>query len=153
MYFARELNGISRASSTKNDEGQRDPEMHQTKKGEQWFFGMKDLGRFRLSGSTEPGSPRRRPMAHRRAAQRHRQDAGGQHEQAFAEAGALQGQRARTSRSVVPSDHAPVRIGEGEVPVLAKNTAHVLTRFALYNLWMTLVKLIPMTAVVRPKAA
>jgi IS5 family transposase len=28
-------------SSTKNASGERDPEMHQTKKGNQWFFGMK----------------------------------------------------------------------------------------------------------------
>ena len=28
-------------TSTKNREQQRDPEMHQTKKGKQWFFGMK----------------------------------------------------------------------------------------------------------------
>jgi transposase, IS5 family len=28
-------------SSTKNAEGQRDPEMHQSKKGNQWYFGMK----------------------------------------------------------------------------------------------------------------
>ena len=28
-------------SSTKNREQQRDPEMHQTKKGKQWYFGMK----------------------------------------------------------------------------------------------------------------
>lgn len=27
--------------STKNGDGQRDPEMHQTRKGNQWFFGMK----------------------------------------------------------------------------------------------------------------
>lgn len=27
--------------STKNDKGERDPEMHQTKKGNQWHFGMK----------------------------------------------------------------------------------------------------------------
>ena len=32
---------ISAPSSTKNNEGERDPEMHQTKKGNQWFFGMK----------------------------------------------------------------------------------------------------------------
>lgn len=32
---------IAAPSSTKNKEGKRDPEMHQTKKGEQWFFGMK----------------------------------------------------------------------------------------------------------------
>ncbi len=28
-------------SSTKNREGERDPEMHQTRKGQQWYFGMK----------------------------------------------------------------------------------------------------------------
>src|SRR5499427_5655848 len=32
---------IAAPSSTKNAEGKRDPEMHQTKKGNQWFFGMK----------------------------------------------------------------------------------------------------------------
>ncbi len=32
---------ISAPSSTKNDKGERDPEMHQTKKGNQWHFGMK----------------------------------------------------------------------------------------------------------------
>jgi len=32
---------IHAPSSTKNSSGERDPEMHQTKKGNQWFFGMK----------------------------------------------------------------------------------------------------------------
>ena len=32
---------IDAPSSTKNEDGRRDPEMHQTKKGNQWFFGMK----------------------------------------------------------------------------------------------------------------
>jgi IS5 family transposase len=32
---------ISAPSSTKNREGKRDPEMRQTKKGNQWYFGMK----------------------------------------------------------------------------------------------------------------
>ena len=32
---------ISAPSSTKNREGKRDGEMHQTKKGNQWYFGMK----------------------------------------------------------------------------------------------------------------
>lgn len=32
---------ITAPSSTKNNEGERDPEMHQTKKGNQWYFGMK----------------------------------------------------------------------------------------------------------------
>ena len=32
---------IAAPSSTKNKTGERDPEMHQTKKGNQWYFGMK----------------------------------------------------------------------------------------------------------------
>ena len=32
---------IAAPSSTKNREGKRDPEMHQSKKGNQWYFGMK----------------------------------------------------------------------------------------------------------------
>ena len=32
---------IAAPSSTKNKEGKRDPEMHQTKKGNQWYHGMK----------------------------------------------------------------------------------------------------------------
>src|SRR5574337_1209014 len=32
---------IAAPSSTKNSTGSRDPEMHQTKKGNQWHFGMK----------------------------------------------------------------------------------------------------------------
>ncbi len=32
---------IDAPSSTKNQDGERDPEMHQVKKGEEWYFGMK----------------------------------------------------------------------------------------------------------------
>ena len=32
---------IAAPSSTKNEDKERDPEMHQTKKGQQWYFGMK----------------------------------------------------------------------------------------------------------------
>ena len=32
---------LSAPSSTRNRDGARDPEMHQTKKGKQWYFGMK----------------------------------------------------------------------------------------------------------------
>src|SRR6476646_3077837 len=32
---------IQAPSSTKNQQGERDPEMHQTRKGKQWYFGMK----------------------------------------------------------------------------------------------------------------
>jgi len=32
---------IAAPSSTKNEDGKRDPEMHQTKKGKPWYFGLK----------------------------------------------------------------------------------------------------------------
>ena len=32
---------VAAPSSTKNEKRERDPEMHQTKKGNQWYFGMK----------------------------------------------------------------------------------------------------------------
>jgi IS5 family transposase len=42
---------IAAPSSTKNKKGERDPEMHQTKKGNQWHFGMKvQLGVDKDSG-------------------------------------------------------------------------------------------------------
>ena len=44
---------IAAPSSTKNQSGERDPEMHQTKKGNQWHFGMKaHIGVDAASGIT-----------------------------------------------------------------------------------------------------
>lgn len=44
---------IAAPSSTKNRQGKRDPEMHQTKKGNQWHFGMKaHIGVDATSGVT-----------------------------------------------------------------------------------------------------
>lgn len=43
---------LSAPSSTKNKSGRRDPEMHQTKKGNQWHFGMKmHIGADDVSGA------------------------------------------------------------------------------------------------------
>ena len=43
---------LSAPSSTKNKSGQRDPEMHQTKKGSQWYFDMKmHIGADGISGA------------------------------------------------------------------------------------------------------
>jgi IS5 family transposase len=36
-----DANLIAAPSSTKNSSGERDPDMHQTEKGNQWHFGMK----------------------------------------------------------------------------------------------------------------
>jgi transposase, IS5 family len=41
---------INAPSSTKNADKARDPEMYQTKKGNQWYFGMK--GHFGVGGLT-----------------------------------------------------------------------------------------------------
>jgi len=42
---------IAAPSSTKNKAGARDPEMHQTKKGNQWYFGMK----MHIGGDADSG--------------------------------------------------------------------------------------------------
>ncbi len=48
---------IAAPSSTKNAEKARDPEMHQTKKGNQWYFGMKvHIGVDSRSGLTHSAS-------------------------------------------------------------------------------------------------
>ena len=41
MARAVRSGGAALPTSTKNREQERDPEMHQTKKGKQWYFGMK----------------------------------------------------------------------------------------------------------------
>jgi hypothetical protein len=54
---------IAAPSSTKNAEGERDPEMHQTKKGNQWFFGMKaHIGVDSDSGLVHTVTTTARPM-------------------------------------------------------------------------------------------
>ena len=57
---------ITAPSSTKNRTGERDPEMHQTKKGDQWYFGMKaHIGVDAQSGLAH-SSQRRSGMASQR---------------------------------------------------------------------------------------
>lgn len=44
----------SAPSSIKNKDGKRDPEMHQAKKGNQWYFGMKmHIGADERSGAVK----------------------------------------------------------------------------------------------------
>jgi hypothetical protein len=67
---------IAAPSSTKNATGTRDPEMHQTKKGQQWYFGMK--GHFgvdshsKLIHSVEPAEAGRRQFRVARSPSRRR---------------------------------------------------------------------------------
>ena len=51
---------IAAPTSTKNKQGERDPEMHQTNKGNQWYFGMKvHIGVDKDSGLIHSAHPRR----------------------------------------------------------------------------------------------
>ena len=182
---------IAAPSSTKNAEGERDPEMHQTKKGNQWFFGMKahiavdaDSGLVHTVTTTaanEADVEQVADLLH------------GKEEQVWADSG-YRGAQTRVDREGLqwhiaarPSDIAKLPDGRtkaaaqrrehkkasvrakvehpfrvikrqfGLVKVrfrgLAKNTAHVLTLFALSNLWMARKQLMALQAVVRPQAA
>ncbi len=55
--FMREGTIVAAAPSTKNKAKQRDPEMKQTRKGNQWYFGMKaHIGVDAVTGLTHIGS-------------------------------------------------------------------------------------------------
>jgi IS5 family transposase len=55
---------IAAPSSTKNKTGERDPGMHQTKKGKQWHFGMKaHIGGGACQGSCRSGHAASSPPA------------------------------------------------------------------------------------------
>jgi len=61
---------VAAPSSTKNRTGTRDPEMHQTRKGNQWFFGMKahigtDVASGLVHTDTVVGDPGEHPRPHR----------------------------------------------------------------------------------------
>jgi transposase, IS5 family len=181
---------IAAPSSTKNVEGKRDPEMHQTKKGNQWHFGMKahigvdaDSGlvhTITTTAANEADVEQVADLLH------------GKEKQVWGDSG-YRGAPSRVNRELQwhiaarPSDIAKLPAGRvktriqkdeyrkasirakvehpfrvikrqfGLVKVrfrgLAKNTAHVITLFALSNLWMARQRLIEMMGEVRPKAA
>ena len=181
---------IAAPSSTKNSTGERDPEMHQTKKGNQWHFGMKAhiavdaesglVHTVTATAANEADVEQVADLLH------------GKEEQVWADSG-YRGAQARVMRDVQwhiasrPSDMAKMPEGRakararkneyekasvrakvehpfrvikrqfGLVKVrfkgLAKNTAHVITLFALSNLWMARKKLMAMMGQVRPQTA
>ena len=182
---------IAAPSSTKNAQGQRDPEMHQTKKGNQWYFGMKahiavdaDSGLVHTVTTTaanEADVEQVADLLH------------GKEEEVYADSG-YRGAQSRVNRNGLqwhiaarPSDIAKMPEGRARALVqknehrkasvrakvehpfrvikrqfglvkvrfrgLQKNTAHVVTLFALSNLWMARHRLIAMLGAVRPKAA
>jgi len=182
---------IAAPSSTKNAEGARDPEMHQTRKGNQWFFGMKaHIGVDADSGLVHTVTT---TAANEADVQQVGDLLHGKEEQVWADSG-YRGAQSRLKRSNLqwhiaarPSDIAKLPEGRLKTKVrkaehrkasvrakvehpfrvikrqfgltkvrfrgLAKNTAHVVTLFALSNLWMARKQLMAMKAQVRPKAA
>jgi IS5 family transposase len=182
---------IAAPSSTKNADGERDPEMHQAKKGEQWHFGMKahigvdaDSGLVHTVTTTaanESDVTQVADLLH------------GKEENVYADSG-YRGAPARVGREDLnwhiaarPSDIARMPEGKAKARVrkeehrkasirakvehpfrvikrqfglmkvrfrgLRKNTAHLVTLFALSNLWMARRPLMAMMGAVRPKAA
>jgi IS5 family transposase len=181
---------IAAPSSTKNAEGERDPEMHQTKKGNQWHSGMKAhiavdansglVHTVTTTAANEADIEQIADLLH------------GKEQHVWADSG-YRGAQARVDREDLqwhiaarPSDIAKLPDGRRKAAVqkrehrkasvrakvehpfrvikrqfgltkvrfrgLAKNTAHVVTLFALSNLWMARRQLMAM-AVVRPRSA
>jgi IS5 family transposase len=181
---------IAAPSSTKNAEGARDPEMHQTKKGNQWHFGMKAhiavdahsglVHTVTTTAANESDVEQIADLLH------------GKEQDVWADSG-YRGAQARVGREDLqwhiaarPSDIAKLPEGRRKTAVqkhehrkasarakvehpfrvikrqfglmkvrfrgLAKNTAHVVTLFALTNLWMARRQLMAMAAV-RPRGA
>ena len=182
---------IAAPSSTKNAQGERDPEMHQTKKGNQWHFGMKahiavdaDSGLVHTVTTT----PANEADVEQVADLLH-----GKEKFVYADSG-YRGAQSRVERDGLkwhiaarPSDIAKMPEGRAKARVqkrehrkarvrakvehpfrvikrqfglmkvrfrgLQKNTAHLLTLFALSNLWMARRQLIATLGAVRPKTA
>ncbi len=184
---------IAAPSSTKNRSGERDPEMHQAKKGNQWHFGMKaHIGVDAESGlvHTVKGTAANVNDVVQANALLH-----GQESDAFGDAG-YQGAAKRPDARDEVEWHVAMRPGKrraldkanpvdaivdeieglkasirakvehpfrvvkrqfGHVKVryrgLTKNTAQLVTLFALSNLWMVRRVLQVLDGQVRPKAA
>ena len=182
---------IAAPSSTKNAEGERDPEMHQTKKGNQWFFGMKaHIGVDADSGLVHTVTT---TAANEADVEQVGDLLHGKEEQVWADSG-YRGAPSRVDRDDLqwniaarPSDIAKLPDGRAKTKIqkaeyrkasvrakvehpfrvikrqfglvkvrfrgLAKNTAHVVTLFALSNLWMVRKQLMATVGAVRPKTA
>ena len=180
---------IAAPSSTKNAEGERDPEMHQTKKGNQWHFGMKaHIGADADSGLVHTVTTTAANEADVMVAE---ELLHGKEDVVYADAGytgadkrvvrknlrweiaakrgkvqAMQEGRAKRTLEKAEKRKASIRAKVehpfrvikrqfGLVKVrfrgLAKNTAHIVTLFALSNLWMARRKLMAMTGALRPQ--
>jgi IS5 family transposase len=178
---------IAAPSSTKNEQGERDPEMHQTKKGNQWYFGMKaHIGVDADSGLVHTVTT---TAANEADVEQVADLLHGKEQQVWADSG-YRGAQDRVAREVTwhiaarPSDIAKLPEGTAKARLqrqehrkasmrakvehpfrvikrqfglmkvrfkgLQKNTQHLLTLFALSNLWMARRQLM---GVVRPQTA
>ena len=133
---------ISAPSSTKNASGERDPEMHQSKKGQQWFFGMK--AHIGMDADAGYQGAHKRPDA-KADVQWHVAMRPGLRKllDKTDPKDALTEQVERIKASIRAKVEHPFRVIKrqfGHVKVryrgLAKNTAQLHTLFALANLWM-----------------
>jgi IS5 family transposase len=166
---------ISAPSSTKNAEGERDPEMKQTKKGNNWYFGMKaHIGVDARSGLVHSiiGTAANVNDLNVAGALLH-----GEEQAAFGDAGyqgvhkrpeakgptwhvAMRPGKRRKLNPFIQSDFVAERVEKMKASIrakvehpfrvlkrqfgftkvryrgLAKNTAQIVTLFALSNLWM-----------------
>jgi len=182
---------ISAPSSTKNEDGERDPEMHQTKKGEQWYFGMKahigvdaDSGLVHTVTTTpanEADVEQVADLLHGKEKVVHA-DAGYTGAQERVERKGLQWKIAikRGKLKAMKESAAKRRLEEAEKRKasirarvehpfrvikrqfglmkvrfrgLAKNTTHIVTLFALSNLWMARRRLFEIAGELRPQQA
>jgi IS5 family transposase len=182
---------IPAPSSTKNAERERDPEMHQTKKGEQWYFGMKahigvdaDSGLVHTVTTTaanEADVSQVADLLHGKEDVVHA-DAGYTGAEEYVDRKDLKWEIAlkrgkvkameegakkqrlekkETQKSSIRArvEH-PFRVIKCQFGLmkvrfrgLAKNTSHLLTLFALSNLWMARKRLLAAAEELRPQRA
>ena len=180
---------IAAPSSTKNSSGERDPEMHQTKKGNQWYHGMKahigsdaDSGLVHSVASTAANAhdvTQAHALLHGEEADvfadsgyrgvEKREEIQAQHPEVNWHIAMMPGKRKaldkhtplgailekleQTKASIRAKVEHPFRVIKrqfGYVKVkyrgLAKNTANLMTLFALSNLWMVRKRLLNMAS-------
>ena len=113
---------IAAPSSTKNSTGERDPGLHQVKKGNQWHFGMKAHIDVDWHIAMRPG---------KRKQQKH------------TPWGAITEQAEKLKASIRAKVEHPFRVIKRQLGYtkvryrgLKKNTAQLITLFALSNIWM-----------------
>lgn len=132
---------IAAPSSTKNGEGERDPETYQTKR-DQWHFGMKahvgvdaDSGLVHTATTSAADETDVEQVAGPQRAQKHERE------------------KASARQRRHPFRVIKRQFGLVKVPFrgLAKNTAHIVTPFALSKLWIARKQLMVTMGVVRPK--